>query len=318
MSETMTADAGRTAVFDRITRLARNIFGVDIAAVSLIEAQRQHFQSIQGMALTAIPLEDSFCRATWREGRRIVIPDTAVDGEFADHPLVTQTPHLRSYVGLPLKTSEGEAIGTMCVIDRRPRIFSDRELAILEDLAQLAASEFELHGWATLDTLTGAVTRRVFEKHFARMREVTGGKGLPISIILLDIDHFKSVNDRFGHRAGDEVLTSVAAACRGNLRDHDILGRLGGEEFGVALAGDKVSAALVAERLRSAIAALQFTFAGQPLQVTGSFGVAALGSGPTAIADAILAADAALYAAKTGGRNRVVTAAAAAAPTIAE
>lgn len=311
MPETTDAASQPPDVLQHITSLIRNIFGVDVAAVSLIRDREQRFKSIQGLALTAIPLEQSFCRATWRERRPIVIPDTAEDGEFWNHPPVTEKPSLCSYAGVLLKASDGEPMGTLCAIHGEPRTFTDRELAILNDLAFLAASELELREFATLDGLTGALTRRVFLKEGGRRRDTASHGGLEASVIVFDLDHFKAINDRYGHGAGDLVLRSVASACQANLRDRDLFGRLGGEEFAVLLEGGLGHARTVAERLRAAIADLQFTFAEQPVRVTASFGIASATDDQDALSQMLHRADGALYAAKGAGRNRTVTASAA-------
>jgi diguanylate cyclase (GGDEF)-like protein len=124
----------------------------------------------------------------------------------------------------------------------------------------------------------------------------------------MDIDHFKSVNDGFGHPAGDEVLKAVAAACMQHLRENDAFGRLGGEEFGILLTEtDAVGALDAAEKLRRAIEQLTVDVAGG-LRVTSSFGVASLPSAVAKPEDWIAEADRALYAAKHAGRNRCVVA----------
>lgn len=291
--------------FDRITMLVRDIFGVDIAAVSVIEGNQQKFRSIQGLDLGEIGLEDSFCRAAWREGVATVIPDTSQNAEFRNHALVTEM-GLHFYAGVVLRTSDGLPIGTICAIDHAPRTFNERELRVLENLAHLAASEFELREFAHRDALTGALTRRYFLTESARMCELARQKRLDVSVIMLDVDHFKAVNDQFGHASGDEVLRSLTAACTANLRDIDLVGRLGGEEFAVAIAHPCETAARTAERLRRAISRLQFTFDDAPMRITASFGVAPVRPGESDLAPALARADKALYRAKAEGRDRVV------------
>lgn len=298
-------DQNKDEAFERITRLVKDIFDVDVAAVSLIDGDRQRFRSIQGLDLKDIALKDSFCSATWREGTPVVIPDAACSGEFQDHALVTES-GLRFYAGAVLKTSEGIPIGTICLINHEPRAFSEREQRVLENLAQIAASEFELREFAHRDALTAALTRRHFLKESARLCEIAARRKLHVSVIMLDVDHFKSVNDQFGHASGDEVLRSLAAACAANLRDIDLVGRMGGEEFAIAIEGNPESAIRAAERLRRAISRLQFTFDERPMRVTASFGVASVSKGERDVTAALARADKALYRAKAEGRDRVV------------
>ncbi len=308
MLQAFESDRNRDEAFDRITSLVKDIFDVDIAAVSLIDGGRQLFRSIQGLDLKEIPLEASFCRSTWCEQTPVVMQDTKDHDEFRDHDLVTKM-GLRFYAGVVLRTSEGLPIGTICAIDHAPRTFTERELRVLENLALIASSEFELREFAHRDALTGAFTRRHFEQESARLYEVAARKTLQVSVIMLDVDHFKSVNDQFGHASGDEVLRSLVAACRANLRDYDVVGRMGGEEFAIALEGSPQDAARTAERLRRAISRLQFTFDDAPMRVTASFGVASLQKGERDVAAALARADKALYKAKADGRDRVVVSA---------
>lgn len=292
--------------FDRITSLVRDIFDVDVAAVSLIEGDRQSFRSIQGLDLTEIPLEASFCRATWREGKPVVFEDTAESREFCNHALVTQFPSLRFYAGVVLRTSEGQPIGTICAIDRKPRGFSDREIRVLENLAQMAASEFELREFASRDALTGALSRRHFLTECNHLCDIAAQENLEVSVIMIDVDHFKTVNDRYGHAAGDEVLRALIVACKAHLKDFHLIGRLGGEEFAIALQKTAQQSVAISESLRNAIAQLSFQFDNSTVQITSSFGVAGVQAGEPDISNALLRADKALYQAKAEGRDHVV------------
>ncbi len=156
---------------------------------------------------------------------------------------------------------------------------------------------------ADSDALTGVLNRLGFEAALGKELERSRRYGLPLSVVMLDLDHFKRVNDTWGHGAGDQVLVGVARIVETNLRDSDSVGRLGGEEFMVLAPGTPGRGAIqLAEKLRALVAATPLGPAGL---VTGSFGVAELRPGETA--EALLArADQALYAAKNGGRNRVI------------
>jgi diguanylate cyclase len=142
------------------------------------------------------------------------------------------------------------------------------------------------------------------EREFARSRR----EGHPSAVLMIDLDHFKRINDSHGHPAGDEVLRGVAEVLREALRSHDVPGRYGGEEFGVLLPGSDVAAAeAIAERIRRKIE--WASFAGE-LRITASVGCAALESGDSHPAAWVARADRALYAAKAAGRNRAMRAAA--------
>ena len=158
---------------------------------------------------------------------------------------------------------------------------------------------------ASLDALTGALNRRSLEQ---RATEVAArGAGRPIGVIMLDIDHFKQVNDRYGHAAGDYVLQQVTGLGRAQLRERDLFARMGGEEFCVVLAeGDEDRAVRIAERIREACAREPILFNGIDIDVRLSAGVAAGRVSGGALEDLIGQADLALYQAKQTGRNRVV------------
>lgn len=182
-------------------------------------------------------------------------------------------------------------------------------VAIHADITQRKAMEEELRRQAITDALTGLANRRhlleVGEKEL--QRRVRSHE--PLALLMLDIDHFKHVNDTWGHPAGDEVIRSVAQACNAVVRITDTVGRLGGEEFAVLLPMTNVTAAVeIAERLRQRIAAGQVVWQGQQISFQVSIGVAAATDEQDTIAALIARADAALYLAKQAGRNRVVLA----------
>lgn len=183
-------------------------------------------------------------------------------------------------------------------------------IGVLTDISQRKQMEGELRRLATIDPLTGCFNRR----HFLEVSDVELERSLrydhPVSVIMLDIDHFKRINDTHGHPTGDEAIKAFAQTCLNSLRDVDYLGRLGGEEFAVLLPEtDLYHARDVAERLRQQIAAIRLPLEdGQHLSFTTSLGVAALRKGEEGLDGLLARADASLYAAKSNGRNRVETA----------
>ena len=167
----------------------------------------------------------------------------------------------------------------------------------------------EIYQLATADPLTDLYNRRQFiellEKELAR----AANHKRPLVLLIMDLDHFKSINDRFGHPAGDAVLKKVALALRGLAREEFITARIGGEEFAVVLPEHALAQAVrFAERLREGIAGLSLTLPGGPQQVTVSIGAAAWENGMSGTGDLLRAADAQLYRAKQDGRNKVCSA----------
>lgn len=298
-------DTAPEEAFDKLTELVRNVLGVPIAAVSLIDSERQWFKSIAGLTACETSREVSFCTHAIQQRKPLVVPDATLDPRFSNSPLVTEDPRIRSYLGIPLETPDGYNLGALCAIDTKPRAFPSSEIGIMTSFAQLVLNELELRQIAMSDGLTGAMTRRAWvetaTKELARSRR----HGTEASIILFDIDHFKQVNDVHGHPAGDAVLQTLAQRCFGTLRESDMFGRIGGEEFAVLLpATDTEGATDLAERLRDQFARSPVDVNGTALSVTASFGICALTSNICSVDDWMSAADTSLYAAKAGGRNR--------------
>jgi diguanylate cyclase (GGDEF)-like protein len=160
---------------------------------------------------------------------------------------------------------------------------------------------------ATTDPLTGLLNRRGFFEAAAALTTRHRRTLAPVSVLAFDLDHFKSINDRYGHAVGDAVLQMFAKVARETLRASDVVGRLGGEEFVALLPSTLAEASIAAERVRAALAAASFVRNGQRVTATVSIGVSS-GSPMTAVDLLITRADDALYRAKANGRNRVETA----------
>jgi diguanylate cyclase (GGDEF)-like protein len=157
---------------------------------------------------------------------------------------------------------------------------------------------------ASTDELTGLLNRRGFLNAAELLVVRQAQKRQPVSVLMFDLDHFKKINDRFGHATGDEALRLFGKTASGNMRESDIVGRLGGEEFAAILPGSLQDAATVADRVRLAFEAAGVTIAGCPIGATVSIG-AASGTFGTDVAKLLSRADAALYRAKSNGRNLV-------------
>lgn len=220
----------------------------------------------------------------------------------------------RHYLAVPLTGGAGEF--RLLLVGRLDRPFGSQSINICAAMANQVSVALdnaqlikELESLATTDGLTRLPNRRHFmeraESEFIRSQRYNR----ELSLLLLDVDHFKRINDTHGHDAGDQVLRLLAQTCRENLRQLDVVARYGGEEFIVLLPETAAATAReVAERLRLAIAALQPEVGGAQLQVTASIGVATAGPETECIEALINIADRALYAAKHAGRNRVVAA----------
>ncbi len=166
----------------------------------------------------------------------------------------------------------------------------------------------EVQRLATIDGLTGLYTRNHFFIEASKQAAITQRYHRPFAAIMMDIDHFKQINDAHGHPVGDEVIRAVAARIRSAARDTDLLGRYGGEEFALVTPETGEEAAILAERLRTTVGDLPIPTAAGPLNVTISVGLATADGNELDLAELLGNADTALYEAKRGGRNRVATA----------
>ncbi|MEI2297094.1 sensor domain-containing diguanylate cyclase [Ensifer sp. MJa1] len=300
-------DTPRGEGIDRVVRLIKQVFAIDIGIVSLIDAHRQWYKACSGLPFDEVPREGSFCRYVVASEEPLIVHDTTKDRRFSSHPAVTGAEHIRFYAGVPLNTRDGHTVGTVCAIDRKPRHFAESDLAILMELAGVAMDRMELLHSAATDGLTGTLTRRAFREEADKLISLAVRHGHDLSCIVLDVDHFKRVNDTHGHAAGDEVLKAVASTCQASLRASDLVGRLGGEEFAVMLPHvDAKRAQAVAEKLRAAIAAQTVHGEFGQLTVTASFGTSALSITGRDSGTILAQADAAMYLAKAAGRNRCV------------
>jgi diguanylate cyclase (GGDEF)-like protein len=239
-----------------------------------------------------------------QDPHRLINPDYAVyQNRFG----------IDSLMVLPLIV-QGQVIGTLGLTRDHPgRPYTDEDLSFVQNIANQAALTIQnarLHDLviqqAHTDALTGMHNRRSFfdraEMEFARAERYQN----PLSVILLDLDHFKAVNDRFGHTVGDQVLCTVAERCRANIRTSDMVGRIGGEEFAILLPEtDLAGAALIAERLRVCIGGSPILNGGSELRLTVSLGVAAKDAATPEMQSLLQQADEQMYAAKQAGRNRV-------------
>jgi diguanylate cyclase (GGDEF)-like protein len=296
-------------VFDRIARTAQRAIGTPMAGISLIDADREWFKSRIGFDAQETPRDLSFGNHTIRRETVMVVEDAERDPTFARSPFVTGSPFVRFYAGAPLVANNGQRLGALCAMDTKPRILSELERNLLIDLAAMAARELELRRVASYDVLTGAWSRTQFfnlaEKELARAERYR----TPLSLFVMDLDQFKKINDAFGRGVGDRVLKEAVDACQNGLRAHDLVGRLGGEEFAALLPQtDGEGAVVAAERIRRKLESLKLTIDGRTVAFTASFGVAALKGPDDHIKAMIGRAGDALGAAKRDGRNRVFAA----------
>ena len=248
----------REASFDAITRLASEICGTPYAAISFAETKRQWFKSEVGMEIRESPLARSFCAQAISQKAPLIINDASLDRRFCDGEYVSAAPGLRFYAGIQLRSSEGIALGVLCVLDVVPRFegLSRAQQSALGVLASQVEAQLELRRTlnerdaqvltlrkmtkklryvAGHDSLTSLPNRATFSEKLSRAIKVSLRDGAPLALMLIDVDHFKQVNDSLGHDAGDALLRRFAANLASVIRTSDTVARIGGDEFAVLL-----------------------------------------------------------------------------------
>lgn len=310
--------------FDRIARLAQRLFGVPFAGVSLVEQNKQWLRSAQGPKAISPPSALSFCQHTVLFDEAMVVEDALVDPRFVDSPLVTQAPHFRFYAGQPLKSPEGDRVGTLCVIDTVPRLLEPRDIDILADLGALVEAEFglrhlgqrqldlrhaleEAERRASIDPMTQTWNRRAILKLLRQEIDRGIRANQPVTVAYVDLDKFKPVNDTYGHKVGDVVLQSLTQRMRSGLRSYDAIGRLGGDEFLLVIpgAGPK-EGQIIADRVMASVVARPVVSGDCIIPISVSIGLATHQPGDRVCADSLIdLADQSLYMAKRSGRGRV-------------
>jgi diguanylate cyclase (GGDEF)-like protein len=314
-------------VADQIVRTAAQVFSVPMVVVSLNERYRNWYRSVYGVQTPVLERLLSFCAQANLSDLPFAVSDVRVDVHFASDPVVEGPPHVVFFAGAPLRDPDGKRFGSLCLVDSRPHEFSDEKLRLLESFAGIVSQDIcvrsaaryavrdlieaehdkcGLFDMAMTDPLTKALNRRAFYRFAEREVMRAGRHGKPVSAMLFDIDHFKQVNDVHGHGVGDEVLTRLVECVTRSVRDEDLLGRLGGEEFAMVLPEtEPLRAVILANRIRESVSEMNFAGKTGPFRITISIGISEPGFADLDILPALERADSALYQAKRKGRNRV-------------
>ncbi|WP_151634885.1 sensor domain-containing diguanylate cyclase [Noviherbaspirillum aerium] len=322
--------AGLTSCSDpqllRIRRIGKQLFNVADCIVTFNNDNAVN--PVMDTSSAAMDRATAFCHDIAPSEELVVVHDAGRHVSLKDHPSVNGAPHIRFYASHPIYRQDATLVGTISLIDHAPRTgFAESDRQTLADLAGLVERELEvrmlnasqlelqkknknLRRKSLIDPLLGTWNRGAIMRILTIEAIRCDKLGLPLGLIVADLDHFKKINDTYGHPAGDEVLVKVASRLRSCIRPQEALGRYGGEEFLIVLPGASHATAMtVAERMRAAIASQPEVINGVTLNLTISAGVASSDLFPAATTEELISrADTALYVAKDAGRNRVVNA----------
>lgn len=306
----------------RIRRIGRQLFEVADCVV-LFKCHDCEFPA----ADARLGAGEAFCASLPYPEGEVAVPDLRRDPQLGGHVAVAGAPNVRFYAAHPLHNPEGTIIGSISLVDYAPRAFAEESGRMLADLAALVEREMQLQSMSALQialqkknkslrrrTLVDPMLKIWNRAAIMRILGIEADRcdktGVPLSLIVVDLDFFKKINDSHGHQAGDAVLINVAARLRSCMRPQDALGRYGGEEFLAVLPGACPETAMaVGERMRQAVALQPETVDGVTLNLSISAGIASTAQFSSASTDELISlADNALYAAKDGGRNRVMQA----------
>ncbi len=313
-------------VLDRLASLTTRMLQVPVALVSLVDDRGQHFPGLAGLGGWAgtqrgTPLTHSFCQYVVTSGKKLIVED-ASQHPFLKDNLAYGELGVIAYAGVPLQTSDGEQLGSMCAIDTSPVQWTAEQIATLEDLAAAAMAEIELRSTvrallaaqerlqhqAERDALTGLYNRRGFGGHAKHHLALAERTKSPFSVLAMDLDSFKQINDTFGHDIGDEALVEIASLLTEVARDSDVVARLGGDEFTVLLANTaKQDAENFISRFRALLDSANAD-GERDFMLSTSIGIASWSpDSPSSLATLMRSADSALYADKRARKLNAVS-----------
>ncbi len=303
------------AVFQAAADWVPRVFDASTGSITLERDGGLEVRAFQGGCIfgDAVRMDDGVTKAeeVFRTRQPTILHDILKD-DCPVHEMLAEN-GCRSMMLAPLISGKN-CLGTLHVLHRDPNAFTHKDLTTLCAMARWIAGRIQIQQqierlslMARTDALTSAANRHEFLEQAQKMMARYERLAVPFSLLVVDIDHFKDINDGYGHAAGDAVICEIARRAAAQVRETDCFARIGGEEFAGLLDGTELGAAMMmAERLRMVIARSPVSFRGKDINVTVSIGVAEVLSDEGGIEQTMGRADAKLYKAKQAGRNRVL------------
>ncbi|WP_325894830.1 GGDEF domain-containing protein [Grimontia sp. NTOU-MAR1] len=227
-------DTGNEERFDRLTRLAKQMFGTKIAAISFIDTNRQWVKSGKGLE-REYPRDISFCAHAILDSEPMVVNDTLSDTRFSDNPLVLGDLKIRFYAGYPIRHVSGSLLGALSIADDEPRGFDDYDLRCMKDIVDLVENELASMQLSTQDHLTGLLNEHGFEVICQNSLNMCERLNAPASLAFFDVRELKTINKLRGNVEGDRALAFFADLLKFGFRDSDVLARLESDKFAVLM-----------------------------------------------------------------------------------
>ncbi len=249
-------DSDREERFDLLTRLAARTLSAPIALISLLDENRQWFKSRVGLDVQETSRDVSFCGHAINADDIFVVEDATKDERFFDNPLVTEGPKIRFYAGYPLKGPQNHKVGTLCIIDSKPRTLSDADNATLRDLGALVEHQLAASQMASNAPLTELLNRRGFELLAEHSLRLCDREAMAAVLCFVDVEDLDKINETHGHTAGDAALHIISEVLSSTVRASDICGHIADEQFALFLPNTAESTAHeLVDRINTELAA---------------------------------------------------------------
>ncbi len=310
--------------YDDIAMLSAHICNTPISIVAIIDETRKWHKAKFGIDKDSVPRDFAICSHTIMNNEILIVEDTHQHEIFRHIGMVTNPPYVRFYAGVPLTNSDGFSLGTLCVVDTKPNEINDYQIRALKALArqtvallelrkslhnsrklqqQISEKNLHLKALCQTDDLTSLYNRRVLERELSRELKRSRRYGGSFSLMMIDIDHFKKLNDTQGHAAGDKAIIDIAKLLHLESRDTDVCIRYGGDEFIILMSNTNVQQSMdIANRIRIKVKNQTTSLA----NLTVSIGVAYIDRFDLTEQTILKLADTSLYQAKNSGRNIVI------------